>query len=220
VPDVLAGDRGAYVTRTVDLSSCVGSGRLADASQLRSAKVTVQPKLRCVEFHAAGPEGGVEPICHPADPMTFDVDYAWLDADVEGVGEPSALSSQVDIAPADPAHRNSITFFGPVHLPYTDVEVQWRGGRWSMPVFAGGVVARGLASWSVDPGTVGVLASPDVDIGQTRVLLRARRSGSSGPLAGSAIVRVDAPLVGAGSRRVEDWALCSEEWATSTSGCR
>jgi hypothetical protein len=214
VPDVLGGDRDGFVTASIDLSSCVGPGQLEDAAQLPAAKVTVQPKLRCVEFQLPGPEGGVDPICDATDPMTFDVDYAWLDAQVVGVGEPSALSSQVDVSRTDPARRNSITFFGPVHLPHTDVEVQWRGGAWSMPVFAGGVVARGLASWSVQTGTTGTLASTDVDIGQRRVLLRAHRQGATDRLSGSAIV-----LVEGSSRRIEDWALCAEGWASHPQGC-
>lgn len=217
VPDVLDGERDAFVISSIDLSSCVGPGRVDDSGQVDDLTITVQPKLRCVEYHLPGPEGGVEPICHPMDQMTFEIDYAWIDVDLEGVGEPAALSAQVDVAAGDPARRNSITFFGPVHVPHTDVEVQWRGSAWAMPIFAGGVVARGLASWTVLNGTAGVLASPDVEIGQDRVLLRARRH--PGRLAGSAVVSLETPLVGPAGRRIEDWALCSADWDAHPEGC-
>jgi hypothetical protein len=180
------------------LSSCPS---LVDGSLLDGASLSVTP-------YVYGK--------NPKLPYSISIDHAWLEVSTSNAAPPSALSTQVDVAGG-----KGMWFAGQVQVPASDVNVNWQGTASAAPIFGGGLLAKGLASWHLNAGAqVGVLAAPSIVPASRRVLLRAR-VGSQ--LRGSAIVTVDdADSAGTsaspGNRlSIDDWRLCNEPWPTDDS---
>ncbi len=205
--------RGLYA---FNLDPCRAQG-LTDATQLDGATVTVIPQLRkrnegFCDFWWFG-------TYYPCHGMEFSIDYVWLEAVINQPSAPSALSTLVNTTPPNGTPGNAIWFFGPVHAPRSEVEVNWQGGASLSPIFAGGLVARALASWPTSGNpSIGVIAAPDMRSSERTVLVRARIDGR---LRGSAVVTVvDSDAAGAASQpgrlmSVDDWKLCNEPWPTT-----
>lgn len=112
------------------------------------------------------------PWCVSIDPSVCDysvrVDYAWLEARA-GNRPPAMAQTAVDpsgTAPASYGRPTSMTLYGPVYLPRTQVVVDWRGQPNTDPIFGGGLVARALASG------IDWRSNPDAQPGKLAGLLR------------------------------------------------
>ena len=206
---------------SIDLSACknpAASGwfgvGVADATDLDGASVELTPILgeaNC-NFYIFG-------FYAACSGMTYTVDYAWLQTTINAPVPPASMATLVDATAG-----NSINYFGPVSVPRSDVEVNWQGGASASPIFAGGVEAKGIASWPSKAGvTVGILASPSTQPSNRTVLLRARIGGR---LRGSALVKVKDATTDAGGQikadpgnqlQVVDYRICNAAWPTSGS---
>ena len=204
--------RGLY---SFDLNGCRSQG-LVDATQLDGATVKVVPLLRKRTW-AETCGWIVYPWWFiPCTPMAFSLDYAWLDVTINAPSAPSQFGSYVDARATEAGLTgSSITFFGPVYAPRSDLVVAWEGGATDMPVFGGGLVAKSLVSLATGPASsVGVLAAPAVRPGQRRVLVLAKVGEQ---LRGSAVVTVTDSSTGGFFEpgrllQVEDWRLCNLPW--------
>lgn len=205
-PDV---PRGLY---EVNVGLCRYQG-LYDATQLDGATVKIVPILQ------KRPE-----LCdfwilwqyYPCTPMSFSIDYAWFDVTVNAPAPPTSFSTQVNATVDETGGLvgNAITFYGPVHLPRSDVEINWQGGAPPDPIFAGGLVAKSVASWALhDSSQIGSLARASIRPAERHVLVLARVGDR---LRGSAVVTIsdrDGSVFRPGAHmQVDDWRLCNLPW--------
>lgn len=171
---------------------------LNDGARLEDATLTLNPRL--VRSGSSGT-------------ASLSLDHVWLEATTTNGIVPSAFSTWVD-----PDGGRGMWLFGKAQLPNSGVNVNWWGSASNLPIFGGGLVAQGLASWHLNNSVqVGVLASPSVQPASRRVLLRAV---SGGRLRGSAILTLDdASLDGTHAEfgrllGVDDWRFCNEALPT------
>ena len=158
-PDVPRGDmtvdllHPSVLAMTAGYADLCSTATIKDTSQLDGATVDVTL--------LAGRDGawcGFGIYCD----YSVGIDYAWLEATSTNK-PPSIAHTSVDPTGADPAAHGrptSMTLYGPVYLPRTQVVVDWRGEPNRDPVFGGGLVARALAS-GIDP-----FANPDAQPGR------------------------------------------------------
>lgn len=189
-----------------------GKGTITDVAQLDGATVDVTL--------ITGRDGS---MCGPwYNPRYCDysvgIDYAWLEA-TAGNTPPSIAHTTVDPAAPQPT---SMTLYGPVYLPRTQVVVDWRGEPNLAPIFGGGLVARALAS-GIDfvnhpTAKPGKLAGLSRVAGERKVDLAAVIGGR---VRATATVRIvdsqpDGRTLSPG-RQVEilDWRTCNAEVSTT-----
>lgn len=179
-------------------NSCPGI--LADAMDLENARVTLhvlaQPYQYCQWFSCT------------TFPVSVAIDYVWMTTTTGSVAPPSPIATVVA-----PDRGTSLHVFGSVYAPRSQVEVRWSGTTESVPVFVGGVVARGLASSSdVNGGHVGTLVSRSLAASGRRVTLTAIIGGR---VRATATVVIDdmSPdrLIRDPGRTLEvsDWMVCN-----------
>jgi len=200
-------------------NACIGANPfdpsddiLVDAKQLEGAKVSVYEYIirRFCWFCGDYPRAIVR------------LDFAWLETTTAASVSPPSLPISMAI---DPDGGRSFNVFGQVYLPAAQIDVKWSGPAGvtpanEVPIFVGDVVARGLASSTIDPQNhIGVLASRTLVPGGRHVILRAVLDGR---LRGIAEVRVtdDDPThqTSQPGRLLEivDWTQCNQPETATT----
>jgi len=165
------------------LPSC--SGAIASAKDLETAKIDVSVIVNGTPcFCWGGVEFGVVYA-------TVNLDYAWVETHTGSGPSPDPLPMNLSIDPvgSGPACARgnrapctgSFNAFGRVALPRTQIDVKWRGlasnpPSYEVPIFVGDVVARAMASSSLEGPTnyhTGPLAARLLVPASRSVVLRA-----------------------------------------------